>query len=706
MIQLPEDRTPPMTPQLARRVTIVGSLALMLFAAIFFRLWFLQILSGSQYAKAAAVNYVRDITIAAPRGKILDSSGSVLADSVPAPAVEIQPDALPVPVTPESPDNLIDQPALDYPVYDRLAKILGISTKPIACTVADNGTHLLAPIPCLVAQQVELLPFAPVTIQTDVSNYVLYYWAERQSEFPGVEVTQVSLRKYPYGSLFAQVLGTVGKLSPADLQDAQHFKGVSPQAVVGQSGLEYEYQQYLQGEDGEEKVRVNSFGQFEGYLQGKAPTQGYNVRTSLDAAVQKVGEAALARSIASNPPATGGAFVALNPENGEVYAMGSAPTFDPSIFTRPITDAAYAALTNPSSNYPLLNRAIDSAGPTGSTFKPITAIAALSSGAWLVNDTFDDSGQFCIDGECRHNAGHAVDGQLDLVNAIRVSSDDFFYNLGARTNADPVTHTGGGALQKWASEFGIGKGTGIDLPGEDSGTLPTPAWRAHQNELEQQCENATGPYAYTNGKRVGAVKLKGWYRSPKHPAAGGGCGIAVVPPETWTVGDNINLAVGQGDVQVTPLQLAVVYAALANGSTIVRPHIGLDIESHDGTVERKLASPPGRAISIDPSYLATVRAGLRAAASQPGGTSADVFGTFPEQVYGKTGTAEYNGQQDYAWYACFVPQSATSKPIVIVVTVEQGGFGAVGAAPVAREMLSQWFLGTPGPWSPGDSSTL
>ncbi|MGO9903182.1 MAG: penicillin-binding protein 2 [Solirubrobacteraceae bacterium] len=695
-----------MTPQLARRVTIVGSLALAMFAIIFFRLWFLQILSGSQYAKAATVNYVRDIDIAAPRGEILDSAGNPLVTSELAYAVEIEPDALPVPVTFENPDNLIDQPVRDYGVYDRLASVLQISTKPSACTVAAHGTHPLAPIPCMVAQQVETLPFAPVTVASDVSEDVAYYWAERQSEFPGVEVTQVSLRQYPDGSLAAQVLGTVGPINPTELKDTQHFKGVNRQAVVGQSGLEWEYQQYLQGEDGDERVRVNSFGQFQGYLPPVASKPGYNLRTSLNTQLQKVGEAALAHSIATNS-GTGGAFVAMDPDTGEVYAMGSAPTFDPGIFTKPISESAYEALTSPANGYPLLNRAIDSAGPTGSTFKVITATAALQSGAWLLDDTFDDTGQFCIDGECRRNSGGAAYGVVDLVSAIRVSDDVFFYNLGAATNVtNPNANPQGGALQQWAKAFGIGQPTGIDVPDEATGTLPTPGWRAHQNELEQECEDATGPYAYTNGNSVGPAKLKGWHRSPKHPAANGGCGIAIIPPESWTVGDNINMAVGQGDVQVTPLQLALVYAAIANGGTIVRPHLGLDIQSSDGTVLQKLVPPPSRHIDIDPAYLDAIREGLREAASQHGGTSADVFGNFPEQVYGKTGTAQYNNQQDYAWYACFVPDWATGKPILIVVTVEQGGFGAVAAAPVAREMLSQWFFGKPGAYVAGSSTTL
>ena len=252
-------------------------------------------------------------------------------------------------------------------------------------------------------------------------------------------------------------------------------------------------------------------------------------------------------------------------------------------------------------------------------------------------DTYDDTGQFCLDGQCRRNAGGAANGVLDLVNAIRVSDDVFFYNLGALTNADPTPHPNGGALQQWARAFGIGRPTGIDLGGEAAGNLPTPNWRNHVNGLEAECDTATGPF---KGK-------------PKH--APGGCGIADGTNRPWSIGDNINLAVGQGDVQVTPLQLATAYSAIANGGTVVRPHLGLDVQEPDGTILQRIDPPPSRHLNINPIYLDAIRQGLHDAAQTAGGTSDDVMGNFPQQVYGKTGTAQYNGQQDYSWYVCFVP---------------------------------------------------
>ncbi len=704
MIPVSEDRRPPLTPQLALRVAILGSFALAMFAIIFFRLWFLQVLNTRAYVQQASVNQVRDISVAAPRGEIYDRNGDVLVDNTQALEVQITPPNLPVKLTAA---DVVSQPAADLVVYRRLAKVLGISNAPTRCPVAvHEGTQAvrmvlhIAQIPCAVAQQLEITPYANVTVKTNVSQDVQYYIAERQDLFAGVQVQQQYERRYPLHDLAAQLFGTIGPLScdayalhvrpnasNCELKD-QRFKDVPQTDLVGQSGLEWYYNHYLQGTDGAEQVQVNALGQFSRYLSVKAPQGGYSLKTSLDINLQRAGQQALAQSIASNPPAPAGSFVAMNPDTGEIYAMGSLPTFDPNVFTKPISYSQYNQLFGAGADYPLLNRTTQSAGPTGSTFKGITLTAALQSGAWSLSETFVDTGQFCFSGQCRKNAGGAVDGTLDIVNAIRVSSDDFFYNLGVATNADPIAHPNGGALQDWARKFGIGQPTGVDTGYEVPGTLPTPAWRQERNKLESECDNATGPFA---GK-------------PKHPP--GGCGIADGTNRPWSVGDNENLAVGQGDVQVTPLQLAVAYSAIANGGTVVRPHIADAIESARGTVVQRIAPPPVRHLSINPTYLSAIREGLHEAAQSPGGTSDDVFGNFPEQVYGKTGTAQYNGQQDYAWYVCFVPDSATNKPILVVVHVEQGGFGAVAAAPVAREILSQWFFGNRGQYVAGSSKTL
>jgi penicillin-binding protein 2 len=676
MIQPPEDRRPALTPQLALRVAVLGSFALAMFAIIFFRLWFLQVLSGNQYLAQARTNRVRDVSIAAPRGEILDSSGNVLVQSVPSTTVQI------------SPPDLPSSPRARRREYRRLASVLGMSDKRSKCPVDGQGVQRLTPIACLVAQGVAQLPYANVTIRAAVSNDVLYYLSERQSAFPGVTVQRAWLPSYPYDGLAAQLLGTVGRISCVSRSNCElhdpHFRGVSQNDVVGQSGLEWYYNRYLQGVDGADRVQVNALGQFTGDLSEHKPIPGQNLKLSLNLDLQKAGQQALQESIDSNPPAPAGAFVAMNPTNGAIYAMGSLPTFNPNIFAKPVSQSVYDQLNNASSGYPLFNRAIQSAYPTGSTFKGITATAALQSGAWSLGDTYDDTGVYSQDGpgDLRHNAGHAAYGVLDLTQAIKVSSDDFFYNLGRLMNSDAPK---GGALQQWAHRFGIGRKTGVDLGGENAGILPSPEWRAGQDKLESECVNGTGPF-----KRYG-----------KDP----GCAIADGRP--WSVGDNENLAVGQGDLEATPLQLATVYSAIENGGTVVRPHLGLEIDSSDGTLVQKIDPPAARHVAIAAQNLDAIRLGLHEAASEAGGTSADVFANWPQDrypVYGKTGTAQHLNQPDQAWYVCYVPDPV--KPILVVVTVEQGGFGAIGAAPVARQILSQWFFGKRGQYIPGNSRTL
>jgi penicillin-binding protein 2 len=693
MIHVPDDRRPPLTPQLALRVAMLGSFALAMFAIIFFRLWFLQVLSGPQYIAQASQNQKRSVSVPAPRGEILDRGGNVLVSNTQELDLQIQPSSLPVKLTQ---DQLWPQPPADMAIYRRLAHVVGISTSAKPCKIDANvlghwyGTLQIGQIPCAVAQQLVTTPYANVTVKANVTTDVQYYIAERQDKFPGVQVQKVYVRQYPDHNLAAQLFGTVGPISSTEL-GGSHYKGISRTDWVGQSGLEYYYNQYLQGGDGTQNYQVNAMGDFTGYLPGTPPKGGETLKLGLDTNLQRVGQRALQESISTNPPSNAGSFVAMNPDTGEIYAMGSLPSFDPNVFTRPISYSQYNTLFGPSQNYPLINRAIQSAGPTGSTFKAITATAALQSGLWSLGETYDDTGQFCEGGGlCRRNAGGAAYGVLDLVNAIRVSDDIFFYNLGALLNSQSPQ---GGALQQWARRYGIGRPTGVDLGGETSGTLPTPAWRARINQLEAQCDSLTHPTAL-------------FPNHPTHPLQPGGCGIADGTNRPWSQGDNVNLAVGQGDVQVTPIQLAVAYSAIANGGNIVRPHVGEAVESGDGRVLQRIDPPPLRHLSIDAANQTAIRQGLHDAAQSPGGTSDDVMGNFPEQVYAKTGTAQYSGQQDYAWYVCFVPDWVTNKPILVAVHVEQGGFGDVAAAPVAKQILSQWFFGKPGQYQAGGSKTL
>jgi penicillin-binding protein 2 len=711
-----DERTPPMTPQLALRVAIVGGLALVLFAVIFLRLWFLQVLSGSHYVAEAQSNVVQHIPVAAPRGEIVDSSGTALVESVAVPSIQIAPRSLPAPVTRDSglvtlhgrPVPAVHVPATDYTLFDRLAKLIGMSTKPHPCkytvywTSGPVNYHVrLTEIACLVAKSVSQSSYANATIKTNVPTYIQDYLAERVTRFPGVLSDDTYIRKYTLGNAGAQLFGTYGQISATEV-NTKPYKGITAGNLVGQSGLEAEYNWALQGVNGEQGVKIDSQGQFEGYAKETDPAEGDTLKLSLNAKVEQTGQRALAYSIAVNH-GVGGAFVAMDPQNGQIYAMGSAPTYNPGNVSPSISKREWAYLRNPNNQTPLLNRAIQSPLPDGSTFKVVTATAALESGKWQLGDTFSDPPKFCMGTLCLQNSGGAHYSGVDLQDAIEVSDDEFFYNLGDKMD---VATGNGGPLQRWASRFGLGHPTGVDLPGEAKGEIGSPKLQAALWNEEKQCETATGAYAYTDPVtgQISSKKLPGYVHSKKIP---GGCAIASAP--YWTVGDNVETGVGQFDDEVTPMQLAVVYSAIENGGTIVTPHVAQEVESPNGNVLQRFDPAPKRKLPIDASYLSAIQEGLHLAATGPSGTSSGVMGNFPEPVYGKTGTAELGNSAsspEDAWYACYVPASATSKPILVVVNVEKGGFGAVAAAPVAREILSQWFLGKPGPYVAGTSTDL
>ncbi len=658
-LQPPEDRRAPITPQLAVRVAILGGVALALFAIVFFRLWFLQVLSGDEYLAQASTNRVRNVTIQAPRGEMVDRHGRVLVENRRAVAVVVSPPKLPQDAGARARE------------LTRLSRAVGLPTNRQKCKVGTEVVRVME-VDCLVRRGIWNLPYADVTVKTDVPYDVYAYLGERAEQFPGVAIEPVFLREYPYDDVGAQLFGTVGQISAQQLRE-DHFRGVHGGTVVGQSGLEYTYDRYLRGRDGATRVQVDALGRQKGKLRRRAPVQGKNLRLSIDLGLQKAGRQALQIGIdqanANGNPARAGAFVALDPRNGQVLAMGSAPSFDPNLLTRPISLREYDALLGEARDYPQINRAISSAYPTGSTFKAVTAAAALAAGIITPNTVYDDTGSFREGAIVRRNAGGVVYGPVSLLRAIQESVDTYFYSLGAQLNVEPSSHPGGGPLQVWARRFGFGQATGIDIGPEAAGTVPSPRWREQRNRLQAECERD-----HARHKDPAKRRFKGL------------CAYADGSNRDWSEGDNTNLAVGQGDFLATPLQLAVAYAAIENGGTIVRPHIGLEITDASGRVLQQIDPKPARHIDIP--ELTTIQDALGAAAQQPGGTSYDVFGTFPKPVHGKTGTAQ-TSRGDQSWYVAYVPDPV--RPIVVAATIEQGGFGAQAAAPAVRWILSKWF---------------
>ena len=609
----------PMSPQLALRVAIIGGVALVMFGIIFFRLWYLQVLSGDRYVAEANDNRVRDIVVQAPRGQIVDRNGRTLVDNRSGYAVKINPAKVP------------KDPATKRRLYDRLSRVLGEKPRTL---IHD------------VNKQFKAVPFSNATLKNDVPGPVYGYILEHQDDYPGVTVEQVFFRSYPHKDVGAHLFGTVGPVTAEQLKK-KRYRGVQMNDRVGQSGIESSYDRYLRGVDGADRVQVDALGTLRGELTKRAPKSGQQLRLAVDFGVQQVGQQALA--------GRRGAFVAMDIHTGEVRALGSEPSFDPNVFAKTIKQSDYDRLTSEANGAPLANRAIQGAYPTGSTFKPITSVAALESGAIGVDQPYTDGGSFSLGPgqKVLHNAGNAQYGTISLRKALQVSSDVFFYHLGAELNGIGD----GEMLQKWAGRLGVGRKTGVDLPGESPGLLPSPEWRNRLFKLYQK-----HPKKYWL-----------WNRQ-------------------WSIGDNVNLAVGQGDLQADPLQMAVAYAALANGGRVLRPRLGLRVEDAAGRAIQEIRAPAQRRVTIRPGYRQAILDGLYAAAQMPSGTSYPVFGadkSFPIKVAGKTGTAERPPSGDQSWYVGLAPYP--NPKYVVAVTIENGGFGVETAAPAAKKIIGELF---------------
>jgi penicillin-binding protein 2 len=488
-----------------------------------------------------------------------------------------------------------------------------------------------------------------VTLKRDVDYDLVYYLRENQAQYPGVTVQHVYVRSYPNGSLAAQIFGYVREVTEEQLKEAR-YQGLVPGDQVGQAGVENTYDNVLRGINGMTRVQVDARGRpTGGVLSQTQPRAGHNLLLSIDSRLQAAGEAAL--DSFGNP----GAFVAMNVRDGEILGLGSSPTYDPSVFTKPvIPQSTIDQIFSDEAGSPYTNRATQGLYPTGSTFKPITAVAALESGVLTPTATIVDGGVFTIGGLSFQNAGGAAYGALQLPEALQVSSDVFFYNLGA----DLYAHDD--AQQHWASELGIGHPTGIDIPGEGTGLLPSPEWR---DQL---------------------------YNHSDDPDSPGGTDIVIGETDRpWSVGDNVNLSVGQGDLQTNPLQMAVAYAAIANGGDVVRPHVGMQVEDVSGRAVQEIDPAPQRHVEIAPEHRQAILQGVHMAAQSPGGTSYSVFGNFPIPMAGKTGTAERIGQGDQSWYVALAPYP--NPEIVVAATIEQGGFGVEAAAPVACKVLEAYY---------------
>jgi penicillin-binding protein 2 len=660
-------------PSLAR-LSMVGIVCLSLFASLFVRLWYLQVIDQSEHVRATQIHR-RTIRVEGSRGRILDRNGKVLVDNRVTRVIGIQ-----------RQDIKDESPRQRAKLFDRLAATLtsfGIPTKSPA--IEDRYDDL------------RYGPLELVPIVTDLENRDLeVYLAEHHDEFPGVVVRRRTVRTYPYGGVAAHLLGYVLQINEKELaaKDAEQKQLLATHQAtradlkpyqggdeIGKAGVERTFEDDLRGTPSDRTIQVDARGDYVTTLKESKPKQGDDVWLTIDVDLQAYAEQLLAQQLEAlkgtvnkesgkrrNAPQ--GSVVIIDPRNGEVLAMASYPSYDPTDLVNGISSARWAALNDKATGQPLFNWALQGTYAPGSTFKLFTATAALDTGFLRPgNDHFVDRGTYtvanCRAGKCTfRNSGGAHHGSLDVSRAITVSSDVFFYWIGDQVWQQRGTY-GETAIQDAAAQYGIGHTTGIALPGEAAGRLPTPQNRKQMHEAN--------PTAFPNGN--------------------------------WYAGDNVNMSIGQGDDLVTPLQLSNAYATFANGGTRYVPQIVLKVtrpkdvglspsDPANYTVVRDIHPQVAGKVTFAPGAYEKIYQGLYGAVNAAGGTAHGAWNAHPVAfpMAGKTGTAQVNGKEDTSAFVAFGPAVSPHNQIFppqycISVMIPEAGFGGDVSAPLAFSIM-------------------
>ena len=583
------------------KITFFQCLVAVTFVGLLVGYWRLQVGQHFLYAKRAERNRVRELPIIAPRGKILDRDGKVLADSLPAFSVLIEREN----ATSLAPERL-----------EQIARGLKLDPADTAQLIEDSK---------------DLPRFQPVILKQTASLEDISFVESHQNEFPELALMQVERRIYPLHTAAAPVLGHVGEVSQQTI--ARSKDRYRPGDLVGKSGIEYAYNEYLEGKDGMRRVVVNSRGEEVGSLSQIDAIPGHDLKLTIDLDLQVAAENAL-----GNSP---GAIVALDPRAGDVLAMVSHPTFDPNDFAAHLDPQTWKDLTSDPQK-PLMNKAIQAHLAPGSVFKIITAAAALETGTISPNYTLQCPGLVTIFGHTYHDwvwgkrEGH---GMVDLHRAIVVSCDVYFYTLGKMLGIDKLAY--------FAKRLGLGSRTGIDLPSEDPGLVPSPEW---------------------------AEKVQN---------------------RPWWAGETISVAIGQGAVAVTPLQLAYALGGIAEGGVFHRPHLAFNTDLSNLNVEAK--SDETRTFPLKPQTVEALTSGMWGVVHDPGGTGAGAR-CVGLDIAGKTGTAQVvsaelqqatgNRYKNNAWFVGFSPRK--DPEIVVAALVMEGEHSSV-AAPMVKDVIRSYY---------------
>jgi penicillin-binding protein 2 len=645
-----------LTPKMALRVAIIGAVALVAFGVLFLRLWSLQVLAATKYRSQAQNNQIRNVAFAAPRGPIKDSKGRTLVTNTISQAVIVWPADLPK-----------DKVSRNGEIW-QLAKVLEVKPSQIKATIRAHRND--GPVAT-----------TPVTLQIGITPDQQAYIEEHSAQFNGVQIAQTYLRYYNSEGLLAQTLGYVGRIDAEQWKKLRHSRlGYLPDDRIGQSGIESAFDEYLHGQPGQVQITVDSTGRRIGQpVQTKAARPGNAVRLTIDVSLQRAAENALdygiklAHGTKDGWAADGGAIVAMDPNTGAILALASNPTYKPRVWVYKTANGLKPLLNQQAAekaNYPVLNRALDVTYPPGSTWKPVTALAAMEQRLIGPYDTLDCTPSYSPPNpyggalQVFHNWNPYVSQWMDMPTALEQSCDTYFYQLGYDFYGLPASD--GQPLQAWADKFGFGQKTGVDVGPEASGLVPTIKWRKETFTPKNDPKN--------------------WKTD-----------------SSWKPGDSIQLAIGQKDVAVTPIQLARFYAMIANGGKLVTPYLVQDVEAPSSgsggapTILQSLAPPLPKPVGVDPSYLQVVRDGLYLATHDPNGTSSSTFAAFPIKVAGKTGTAEkvitLPGQKPQVLnQSLWCGWGPFDKPTIVVCTViENGGHGGTAAAPAAAQVLAKFF---------------
>ncbi|MFD3994222.1 penicillin-binding protein 2 [Streptomyces sp. NPDC058548] len=652
------------TPRVQIRLVVIQILVFSLLLTLGGRLWYLQIRNGKEYTDEAKNNHVQQVVQPAVRGSVLDARGVPLADNETRLVVSA------------SRTEMMKMKDRGKAVLTRLADVLDMKPDDVINKIrlCDSQT----PKPCWNGS-----PYQPIPVTDEATTQQALQIRERAEDFPGITAEPTAVRRYPAPgkSRTSQVLGYLSPVTDTEIEKAKNTDSPFLRSdQIGRSGLERTYDKELRGKAGVTRYEVDNLGRVIGQAKNDPAVPGSNVVTSIDARVQAVAEWELhnamveARKVhdkntSENYKADSGAVVVMENKTGRIVAMASQPDYDPNAWVGGISAKDYAALTGKDSNFPLLNRAIQGQAAPGSIFKVIPTTAAVNAG-YDFNGHYPCPSSYSIGNQVFKNFESQGHGSITLGQALEVSCDTVYYALshqqwlndgGMKPKKDAKDW-----FYKTAHQFGLGAETGIDLPNEVTGRVPDRKWK-------QDFWAANKDYWCKIGKRGGTYVQQLSYEN-------------CLEGNLMRAGDSVNYSIGQGDTLVTPIQMATIYAAIANGGTLWNPTVGKAIVSPDGKKVTEIKPKAHGRLPMDTKTQALIEEALAGVATR--GTAAWRFGGWPQDkipMHAKTGTAEVYGKQTTSWFATY------TKDYAIVMTIAQGGTGSGASGPAVRNIYDALY---------------